>query len=63
MQTDYPHSKKALLGNSVAMTGDDTDKIFLLVNGIQQYGTMNCLVRVNLHISVKHKLPCKATSS
>lgn len=61
---DYPHSKRALLdGNSVAITGNDTDKLFLLVNGIQQYVTINCLVSVNLQISVKHRLPCKATSS
>lgn len=36
INADYPHSKRALLGNSVAITGDDTDQILLLVNGIQQ---------------------------
>lgn len=64
INADYPHSKRALLGKPVAITDDNTDKIFLLVNGIQEYVTMNyCLVSVNLHISVKHRLPCKPISS
>lgn len=64
INADYPCSKRALQGSSAAIPGDDTDQIFLLVNGIQQYVTMNyCLVSVDSHISVKHRLPRKATSS
>lgn len=48
INADYAHSRRALPGDSVSITGDDTDQMFLLVNGIQQYVTMNqCLVSVN----------------